>query len=388
MHKSLYLNLIIFILINVFLFAFIIKVNNLFSFNKFNYVYNAHHYLLDQRIKNGNFNLLNALGQYDAQWYLKIAEKGYPKNPTRESLADKTKMEGLSYAFFPLYPLILHVINFPFKNIEIAAFMATIIFLVADFLSLNYVTGKLYNPNIAIKTSFLLFLFPFSIFYRSYFTEGLFLFLLIWFSYFLIKKRWLTCALLLGLLTTTRGVGIFMFFPFFYYLWKDLRLQKISTFRNWEAIIIAFVPISLWITYCFWQTGNGFYFFSIRTAWEPFRIPFLHNIFTILSFPNLPLHGFHYSQIDILTIVFVFYLLVLSVKILRPELWIIAFFLWIGPLLIQDTISFSRFQIVSFPLFLYLAIVLKEREYKLLLIAFGVLLCIVSLFFVNWFWIG
>jgi len=179
-----------------------------------------------------------------------------------------------------------------------------------------------------------------------------------------------------------------MFLPFLYYLGKELKLRKITVQKGFVALIIAVIPIILWILYCFLQTGNGIYFLTIRTTWASLQMPFLHNILVILSFPKLPLHGFHYSQIDVLVIIFVFCLLVLSRKSLKPELWIISFLLWLGPLLITDTMSFSRYQIVSFPLFIYLSQKLSGFKYGILLAFFLIGLFFVSLFFINWYWIG
>ena len=181
MNKKFHLNLGIFLIINIIFYGFIILFNTRIPFSAYDYRVNAHHYLTDQRINKKSFNLLDALGQYDAQWYLKIAEKGYPKNPAPETLDNKKIMGGLSYAFFPFYPVILSIFNAPIGNIEFSAFTVANILLILNFLSLYFMIKQFYSPGIAFKTIFLLFLFPFSMFYRSYFTEGLFLFLLIWF---------------------------------------------------------------------------------------------------------------------------------------------------------------------------------------------------------------
>lgn len=178
----------IFIALNISLYLFINIFNDKVLFNEFNYSYNFHHYTEDPRINGGEFNLISSLAQADAQWYLKIADKGYPASPKLES-DQKDINSGLAYAFFPMYPFTIGVIDLLINNIEVSAFVFANIMLIVNFLSLIYIIKKLISEDVGIKTAFLLFLFPFSIFYRSYFTEGLFLFFLIWFSHYFLKKN-------------------------------------------------------------------------------------------------------------------------------------------------------------------------------------------------------
>lgn len=388
MNKNHRLGLVIFILINLLLFIFIITFNKLIPFNKINYAHNAHHYLADNRINNGSLNLLTGLGQYDAQWYLRIADKGYPQNPPPQSIEDKTKMEGLSYAFFPLYPLILKFMNVFLRNIELSGFIAIWIFLIASYLSLTYVIKKLYKPGIAIKTTFLLFLFPFSIFYRSYFTEGIFLFLLIWFSHFLINKKWLLASIAVGLLCITRGAGLFILPLFFYYLTKD-SLKKKPKLKNIIIFgLISIVPFLFWAGYCYLQTGDPLYFLTVRHAWSQIDLPIFNNLFYILNFFYLPVHDFHLSQLDIIIFFLTLLLLIASKNMINKKLWLISFLLWLGPFLTTDFMSFTRYQTVSFPLFLYLSLVLTTKKYLILTIISGMSLFILSLGFINWYWVG
>lgn len=408
-------NLLFFLCLTIGLYWFMALFYKTIPFNSFNYIYNAHHYNEDPRIHGGRFNLLRSLGQYDAQWYLKIADQGYPSHPSDTSMNDKNTMNGLTYAFFPMLPLIIALVNIFFQNVELSAFIVTNSFLLFDFFSLYYVVTKLYSERIANKTILLLFLFPFSIFYRAYFTEGIYVFFLIWFSYFLIRKKLLLSALCLGLLNITKGNGLLLNILFLYILVRNLKLRKIDWEKSglkhqlanwfamtskkgraeWKKILLPFIiviaPFGLWMVFCYIQTGNPLYFYLVRSTWSVSNTPFLfiwHNLFLLLILPLLPLHLFHFSQIDVLTAIMVAVLLVKSKKLLSYELWWIVFILWANPLLVSDTMSFTRYQITSFPLFIYLATILHGVWYKIVLILFGIGLLIISLFFVNWYWIG
>lgn len=383
-NKNLYLGFLLFVLINVALYLFLINFNSLVSLNKFNYEKNSQHYFTDSRIRDGNFDFLRALGQFDAQWYLKIANQGYIKNP-KDFTFDKENTFNTSFAFFPIYPLLIAAVNIPISDIEIAAFIITNLLLVLIYFSLYVVISKLYTPNLAQKTIFLIFLFPFSIFFRSYFTEGLFLLGVVWFSYFLIKKHFLPTAILAGILAVTRGVGIFLIPVLIFYMIKaKLPLQKKIIYTT-----ISLIPFFLWILYCHVTTGDPFYFVTVKSAWKEntFTTPF-YNLLKIFLFPQLPLHSFHFSKIDVTTVVVVLALLIKMRKKIKPELWWIAFVLWLGPLLTKDLMSYTRYEIVSFPIFLYLAQILTGYKYWLVLFGFGVGLLLVSILFVNWYWIG
>ncbi len=302
-------------------------------------------------------------------------------------------MDGLAYAFFPLYPFILSQVNLLFKDIERSAFLLTNILLILNYISLYLVITKLFSEKIAIKTIFLLFFFPFSIFYRSYFAEGLFLLITIWFSYFLIQNRFFMASLFLGFLNITKGNGILINLVYLYYLIKFLGDKR--TLNQIKEVILksvfAFMPFIIFLIYVYFQTGSFTYFFEIRNNWVTNEFPLvrlLYNFLTIFSFQKLPLHFFHYSKIDALIVLITLCLLFLSRKRIPAKLWLVSFSLWLAPLMFSDLMSFTRHQTVSFPLFLYLSMVLKGTIYQMILAAFVAGLFIVSLFFVNWYWIG
>ncbi|MBI2032731.1 MAG: hypothetical protein HYT09_03755 [Candidatus Levybacteria bacterium] len=384
--------LVIFIAINVGLYIFILLFHNKVEFHLKNYLYNAHHFKADARIKGDDFNLINAQGQYDAQWYLKIASNGYPKVLKKEiNGINRKTMKSLSFAFFPLYPAVLRIANSTINDIQITAFIFSNIMLVINFASLMYVIKKLISEDIAIKTAFLLFLFPFSIFYRSYFTESLFLFILIWYSYLLIKNRMLSSSFLLGLLNITRGSGVLLYIPHFFFLWKEYRKKNLSLTKMASSTILSLLPLGLWSFYNYFKTGDLLFFMKVRSEWieNPNMFSnFLDNMRRIASPGYQDFHYFYSSQVDIAVIFAVLILLFASFKILNIKLWLIVLCLFLSPLLFNGTISFSRMQIVSFPLFIYLSTAIKGKYYFLVASLFAVELFIISLYFVNWYWIG
>ncbi|HSW96284.1 MAG TPA: glycosyltransferase family 39 protein [Candidatus Saccharimonadales bacterium] len=390
--QVLFIPFIVFLILNISLYLCIYFFHSTIPFSKFDYIYNAHHYKQDPQIIHKQFSFITALGQYDAQWYLKIAEEGYPSNPKNVNNKNKKSMDGLVYAFFPLYPACLSIINSIFHNVELSAFIFANVFLVLNFFSLYKLICLFYPSKIAIRTIFLLFLFPFSIFYRSYFTEGLYLFLLIWSTYFFVKKKYIITSLFLGLLLVTKANGFLLNIFYIVYLITQARINAISWRKTVVLLSFMITPIIVWVLFCFFRTGNPFYFITVRSQWfslgvfSPLTI--LYNLYLVYNFFNLPLHSFHYSQLDTAMILFVSVVLLGSFKKIPQVLWIVIFSLFLSPLLVTDTQSFSRYQSISFPLFMYLAIISKNFYYKILIIVFYILLLLLSIGFVNWYWIG
>ncbi len=381
-----------FVVINIALYLFITAFYSRVDFNKYNYLYNSHHYRHDARVKGQDFKLINAIAQYDAQWYLKIAKKGYPEvikketNPMNRSL-----MGSMSYAFFPLYPTALRFLNIPINNIELTAFLFSNFMIIINIISLIYVIGKTMSEKIAVKTTILLFLFPFSIFYRSYFTESLFLFLLIWYSHFLIKKKMVLSSALFGLLNITRGSAVLLYIPHLYFLLREYRAKTISFTKFLASVFFSIVPLALWSLFNYFQTGDFLYFMKVRSEWIG-GINIINRVTENLKKIATPdyqeLHYFDSSKIDIFILFAVFVVLISSFKILNRKLWIISLCLFLSPLIFNSLMSFSRMQIISFPIFIYLATILKGKWFALAAGSFALGLFLVSLYFINWHWIG
>ncbi|HSW87543.1 MAG TPA: hypothetical protein VLG12_00075 [Candidatus Saccharimonadales bacterium] len=382
----LFISFTLFLLLNISLYLFIYFFHAAIPFSTFDYTYNANHYKQDSRMVHKKFSFINALGQYDAQWYLKIAEQGYPNHPDKLSVTKKMT-GGLNYNFFPLLPVLIACVNVITKNIELSGFLVSNSILIAIFFSLYFVISRWFSRKVAVKTIFLLFLFPFSIFLRSYYTEGLRLLLFIWFCFGIQERKFTIAAVSVGLLTITSGITLFLL-PYFLILLYILRkAYALSSKKLLYLGIIAISPLFLWMLFCFLQTQNPVYFVTTRFAWYRPAFPLLHNIMLLFLLPWLPLRSFYGSQIDVLFILIMIVVACLSRKILPPFVWLTTLVLAFTPLIVQDSISFARFTSVLFPFFAYLGYVLKRKYYMFFLLTATIGLLGVSLLFINWYWI-
>lgn len=380
--------ILLFLFLHGFFYIFIYFAHGMVPFNSTNYLISAHHFIEDPQT-HGGFNLLTALGQYDSQWYLKIASSGYPSNPKPLTPQTIKHMDALTYAFFPLYPLVLSIGNLLWLNIELTAFLLSNSLIIINAFLLYILLKKHSSSNIALKTVFLLFFFPFSIIFRSYYTEGLYLFLLLLFTFALNGKKYIFAAILNGLLFITKANGWILNLYFFFLLFREYKKNNLSFQKLIISLITSAAPLIIWMVYCLSKTGNAIYFLSVRQVWSTYNLPPpLSNIAAILAFPFLPIHAFHFSKVDVLSIMCVGILLIFMKKRVSSLFWWISFSLWLSPLLVTDTMSFTRYQIVSYPLFFYLAKRLPNKYYFLILSCFLLFFYILSLYFVRWYWLG
>jgi hypothetical protein len=389
--KHFWLHLGLFIAFNLLLYLFINKFHDLVRFKSEAYFRNAHHYTIDPRSEGKPFNFFSALAQYDAQWYLKISDANYSFNYDFEETVDKKNdMSNLSYAFFPLLPMLINLSHFVISDLETAAFVTTNLLLLLNFLSLYLMLSKLSNRNTAVKTIWLLMLFPFSIFFRSYFGENLQLLLSIWFLFFLIKNQYYAASIFLGFLGLTKGIVLPIGLLFAILMTGKLLKKQISLKTYLISALISSLGILSWIGFNYLETGDFLYFQKVQSAWY-FEFPVpppIYNLILIINMPLLPFHTIHASFVDVVICLLSLWLIVWSYKKLPLYLWLYSLMLWILPFFTRDLASFSRYQSASFPLFYALAKHLSGWRYYFLLIISGILLFITSAFFVNWYWIG
>jgi hypothetical protein len=385
-------HLLLFFIFNLLLYLFIVFFNSALPFQKNNYISNAHHFLPDPRIQNQPFNLLSGLAQFDSQWYMKIAMDGYsyiPQLPLR--IEDKTRMQNLIYAFFPLYPLLVFFLNSVLVNIQLSAFLISNFILLLGFASLYLVLADLYSHQVAIKTSWLFYTFPFTIFFRSYYPEGLLVLLLIWLAYFILKQRWVSAGIILAFINITKGSVILINLLYLVLVIRQFLTHRFPLSRLLLLFILPIILFLIWSFFNFFTTGNPLYFSLVQSAWHTGTYPFppwLYNLIQILNIKSLHFHYLHSSQVECTSVIILSFLLFVSYRRLNSLLWWISLIIFLTPLLVRDLSSYSRYQSVSFPIYIFLSQRLKSVFYYPLLVIFIVGLFLTSLFFVNWYWVG
>lgn len=143
---------------------------------------------------------------YDSGFYVDIASNGYWGANTLHSMS--------TWAFFPLYPLLMRFIALPFGTNDDALRVAGIFVsnsaaLIAA-IYLYKLTTKELGHKPAARAVLYLALFPMSFFLSAVYTESLFLALAISCTYYARLHRWWLAGLLGGLAALTRPQGALM----------------------------------------------------------------------------------------------------------------------------------------------------------------------------------
>lgn len=149
-----------------------------------------------------------AFAAWDSGWYWTIARDGY-----RYEAQDQSTI-----AFFPLYPLLMRALAWPFGGGDRALWIAGIVVSLACFLLalvvLHRLTERLCGSReSARRTVLYVAVFPFAIFFTQVYTESLFLLLSVSAMLAAYESRWPLAGLLGGLTALTRPNGILIALP-------------------------------------------------------------------------------------------------------------------------------------------------------------------------------
>jgi hypothetical protein len=215
----------------------------------------------------------------------------------------------------------------------------------------------------------------------------------VWFSYFLIKHKLFYLTIIAALLFVARPNGLFMGLILLVSLYKGIQRRKISWVKVFLYCCLSILPFAGWCFYSYLLTGNSVYWHEVQSVW--FKSPsilhtFGQNFVSIFSFFDYPIHGTRESKLDVLSVIVVLGLIIWSRKFFHkyPQLWWVSLFIWLTPLLVKDLMSYSRYQIISFPIFIFLAARVTGWKFYALSALFLILLFYTSLHLVNWQWVG
>jgi hypothetical protein len=142
--------------------------------------------------------LWDSFCRWDSGWYDRIARLGYLRTPGQQS----------DVVFFPAFPFLSRWLA-PVLGGHWAAglVVGNLAFLAALFFVHALAEARLGGDG-ARRAVGLVLVYPASLFYSAYYTEGLFLFAVAGSFYFYERDRLLPASLLGGLAALTRGVGV------------------------------------------------------------------------------------------------------------------------------------------------------------------------------------
>lgn len=322
------------------------------------------HLLEESRVSNMP-TFLTIWGVWDSYSYLIIADQGY----YRGTITNEKILEQSFRAFFPLYPLLMHILG----NIIGSKFIAGIFISNICFLLALLYLYKLVRLDYDEKTSqlgvWIMLLFPTSFLFGAVLTESLFLLLIITTIYYARAGNLLLMIICGGLLTATRSAGILFLIPLFLILFKanlqellKLNIPKNILSKENIAKVLSLIAITFgliaYMIYSKITTDDFLAFSTVMSLWGR------EYIFPLSALLNAIINGRFFSVLGAYYSIFIFLLICSGFKKIRLEYFVIAMILLIFPLFSSShwthIESMPRYIAPIFPIFIILAIYLRN----------------------------
>ncbi len=335
--------------------------------------------LLPRREGTGLFlpaHVIDGWYRWDAVWYVGIAEKGYWLDPTR---ADQ------SVAFFPLYPLLIRITGYLTGDLVNAGFLVANVSFAAALVLLYTLARDKVDAATARRTVVLLSLSPFAFYFSAIYTEATFLLLAVASFWLGERERWWLAGLVGALCALTRLVGVALA-PALLLLYLRRRGYAWRTLDR-GGIGPTLVPLGtlLFAAYLYRQFGDPLAFYHAAIAgWQRYNLltSGLADLNPLLFAPGdydflLPL--------NLALAVLVLLTFPRCVSLLGPAY---AVFVFCGALvpLYSGLHSLGRYVTVLFPAFVVFAHYLRDPlPFRLVLLASGMLLSLLTVLFANWY---
>jgi hypothetical protein len=357
--------------------------------------------------------LVAPAARYDSVWYLGIAQHGY--------------FTDQAHAFFPLYPLVIRALDAVVNEPLIVGLLVSLVCFTGSLVLLYRLAEIDIGPRAARLTVWLLALFPMSFYFSAVYTESIFTLLSIWSIYAARRERWLLAGVMAGLASAARSDGFVLIIPLVWiYLWGP-RPGAPRPDIDWSTpmgllrrarpslVFIGLAPVGL-IAYLVYCAASGAQFTAPFHAasfyWgRSFKGPFSEIWTAVGHFPrdlgrlvsgnNIvrfdtddPLNWTADNVIDVAWLVPTVGALVLCWRKL-PKVYF-AYSLAIilasssNPSPLEPMMSYARYVMPAFPLFMAAAVALVDRPRArwVTLTSSGVLLGFFSAVWAIWAWVA
>ncbi|BAY11471.1 mannosyltransferase family protein [Calothrix sp. NIES-2098] len=196
----------------------------------------------------------NVFSAWDSIWYQIIATFGY----------GYTNEYGQSaVAFFPLFPLLIHLIMRLGLPYEVAGVLLNNLAFLAALIVLYFWVEEKYGTNAARWATATLAWCPYSVYGTVIYTEGLFLLFTTAALRAFDKQQYLSVALWGALSTATRSPGMALIPAFLFVSWKERRGIK-----AYLASLAVGLGVSIYSLYCQLKFGDALAFIHAQKGWR------------------------------------------------------------------------------------------------------------------------
>jgi hypothetical protein len=305
----------------------------------------------------------------DVNWYVGIAEHGYEQRPFNNDVPR-------NWAFFPLFPLLLHLAAFVTREFVITGMaLSHLCFLLALFLlhRVSLLFGL--SADDADRCVFYLAVFPTSYFFSLPLPESLFLMLTVGSFYFAKRERWWLCGLCGLLASATRTSGVILLPALALVYWEMYRPLTLRTMRK-DSLALLLVPVGLlsFMVYLHVITGNAFAFKGAMAAWGRKAGFFFSPLYEYLHHPAEIAAQWDFKLLNFLAVVVG---LVCGVVLLKRRQFPLAVYALLSLLVALSSAllqSQARYTMVVFPVYMVLATLGRRAKFDQLIRAVFLLL--------------
>lgn len=221
---------------------------------------------------------INVFIRNDSYWYETIATHGHSKiTPDQLGSCEENELKQSYYAFFPLYPVIIgSTMEITGISFALVALFYSLLFSIALFLLFYKFIGRLFDSEpIAFYSTLVLILFPFHYYFSMFYTESLFLLILIASFYALLLDRMLLFSIFSALLVLVRPNGLFMLVPLFIFFaerHQNVRLSNLVnvSLKQYRLFHYFAIPVLVFVCYCGYlkiMTGDFFAYKTAQAGW-------------------------------------------------------------------------------------------------------------------------
>lgn len=325
-------------------------------------------------------SLLGAWSRWDEAHYAWLAVNGYQTGPNE-----------IDAAFFPLHPLLTHlVMPLVGGNTDVAGMVVSNVCFVVMLLGLGALAQHDFDAGTARRAMLYLTVFPTALFFFAGYAESLYLALAVWCLYAL-RRGWWWQAGVLGLLAAlTRQMGLFLVLPFAltYAQKAGWRLRGVRPSALWGLLIPAGLLLFmgwLWLT-----LGDPLAFAHVEVHWtHTLTAPWttLWRAMVALVHNHDPI-GVRKGLVDLGAVVLIGVLIVRGIGRQPAGDLLYSAAVWLLAVAYPTTVwwlqSDARYMMLAFPCFLLLAHEGRRPWLNaLILVVFGGALIVMTQYFVR-----
>ena len=352
--------------------------------------------------------LFDPWANWDGQWFIRIASNGY-------------HLEH-SEAFFPLYPLIIRYVEYITGNYVLAGTIVAWVAIALALWLLYRIVAARFDATVAAWTVAFLSFFPTSFYLTSVYSESLFLLFSVAAFYFAERRHWALAGLAGMFSVLTRNTGLFLVIPLALLMVEQ---EDAEGWRGWARAVLR--PRTLWLLllplgmgiymgYLQWKFGQPLLFADAQRHWgrklsSPINavayatfiagravgrvVDMTHDWWTSPLSPGSVTNRITQRTIvPWLTLVGWAAVSIAAIRKLPLSYTAWSLVLLIYPLFFPagktPLLSYQRFVVVAFPLFVAAAVLTKRHDITrfVLLAASALLMVWLAATFALWWWVA